>query len=340
MAVYGFDNVVSLVDVATGRILRRYDTDGPGPTNGQFFALSPLAFSPDGRTLAVGAQTYSSPPLVLLDGHTLRPPAHPAGGFSAAARQGQGRCVLCHGRRVAASFLLLTPGPHPDGDEPIVRTETRVWDLSHLQRRPKTIRLPWGGYGETMALSPHGGRVYLSAPVAAYSVRTGERLWRAHVAATWLPLDLSPDGRHLAVVPNHTGLAIALISTRHGRVERILRGASGIVGDVTFSDDGSQVAAVSERPRAAHVGPQRFAAHADDRDRRRRRRAAEPGCLPRLRVGLPRRDRGDLGPRRLRVIPAARPRPFLVSPPPRSGSACRRVTVSTSPRWFPTTSTW
>ena len=124
--------------------------------------------------------------------------------------------------------------------------QTRVWDLSHLNRRPKTIEVPWIGLGETMALSPDGRRVYLSAPVAAYSVRTGQRLWKADVASTWLPLDLSPDGRHLAVVPNDTGLNIALISTRRGRVERILRGASGIVVDVTFSDDGSQVAAVSQ----------------------------------------------------------------------------------------------
>ena len=106
--------------------------------------------------------------------------------------------------------------------------------------------------------------------MAAYSVRTGERLWRAHVAATWLPLDLSPDGRQLAVVPNDTGLAIALISTRHGRVERILRGASGIVGDVTFSDDGSQVAAVLTTPASCSRGT------ATTRSRRRRSRSTVP----------------------------------------------------------------
>ena len=248
VAVYGFDNVVSLVDVATGRVLARYDTDGPGPPDGQFFALGALAFSPDGRTLAVGAQTYSSPPLVLLDGHTLRPlqtqPTH----FPRLRVKDRDVAFSADGRRVAASVLLLAPGLHPDGDDPILRTETRVWDVRHPHRRPSTIRLPWTGYGETMALSPHGSRVYLSSPVAAYSVRTGKRLWQAPVAATWLPLDLSPDGRQLAVVPNDTGLAITLISTRHGRVERTLRGASGIVDDVTFSDNGSQVAAVSAGP--------------------------------------------------------------------------------------------
>jgi len=141
---------------------------------------------------------------------------------------------------------VLAPGTHQDSNDPIVRSEVRVWDLGHLDRRPKTIQLPWTGYGQAMALGPHGSRVYLSDPVAAYSVLSGKRLWRAHVASTWLPLDLSPDGRHLAVVPNDTGLDIALISTRHGRVERVLQGASGIVLDLTFSDDGSQVAAVSQ----------------------------------------------------------------------------------------------
>ena len=246
LAVYGLDNVVSLVDVATGHVIARYDTDGAGPTDIQFFNLGALAFSPDGRTLAVGAQTYSSPPLVLLDGRSLRrlqtEPTH----FPRLRVKDRDVAFSADGRRVAASFLVLAPGAHPDGDDPIVRTETRVWDLDHLNRHPKTIRLPWTGYGETMALSPHGGRVYLSSPVAAYSVRTGKQLWRAHVPSTWLPLDLSPDGQHLAVVPNDTGLTIALISTRHGRVERMLQGASGIVGDVTFSDNGSQVAAVSD----------------------------------------------------------------------------------------------
>jgi hypothetical protein len=72
LAVYGSDNVVSLIDVGSGRVIARYDTDGPGSTDYQFFTLGALAFSPDGRILAVGAQTYSPPSLVLLDGRTLR----------------------------------------------------------------------------------------------------------------------------------------------------------------------------------------------------------------------------------------------------------------------------
>ena len=246
LAVYGVDNVVSLVDVATGRILARYDTDGPGPTNDQFFALGPLAFSPDGSTLAVGAQTYSSPPLVLLDGRTLRPLAHPADTLSAAARQGQGRRVLR--RRTPRGGVVpgARAGRSPDGDDPIVRTETRVWDLDHLNRRPKTIRLPWTGYGETMALSPHGGRVYLSSPWPPTPCAPGSGSGGACGQPRGCPWTCRPTASICAVVPNDTGLTIALISTRHGRVERMFQGASGIVGDVTFSDDGSQVAAVSD----------------------------------------------------------------------------------------------
>ncbi|HEX3296603.1 MAG TPA: BTAD domain-containing putative transcriptional regulator [Nocardioides sp.] len=246
LASFDSDNVVSLVDTTTGRVTARYDTDGPGPANEQFFGLGPLGFSPDGRTLAVGAQTYSSPALVLLDGRTLQPlPAQPTHLPDVRVKD-RDVAFSADGRHVAASYMVLAPGTHQDSNDPIVRSEVRVWDLGHLDRRPKTIQLPWTGYGQAMALGPHGSRVYLSDPVAAYSVRSGKRLWRAHVASTWLPLDLSPDGRHLAVVPNDTGLDIALISTRHGRVERVLQGASGIVLDLTFSDDGSQVAAVSQ----------------------------------------------------------------------------------------------
>ncbi|HEY2877075.1 BTAD domain-containing putative transcriptional regulator [Nocardioides sp.] len=247
VAVYGLDNVVSLVDVATGKVTRRYDTDGPGPVNDQFFALGAMAFSPDGRTLAVGAQTYSAPAIVLLDGRTLRPlrtqPAHLPP--SAKARDVD---FSADGRHVAVSYMLLAPGIQSGVDEEIDRTQTRVWDLRRLDRRPKTIEVPWVNLGETMALSPHAKRVYLSAPVAAYSVRTGERLWKADVDPTWLPMDLSADGRHLAVIPREPGLTVDLVSTRDGHVERTLQGASGGVIDVTFSDDDSQVAAVSQGP--------------------------------------------------------------------------------------------
>jgi DNA-binding SARP family transcriptional activator/WD40 repeat protein len=246
VAVYDSDNVVSLLDVATGRVVARYDTDGPGRTDLQFFDLGAMAFSPDGKVLAVGTQTYSAPALVLLDGRTLNPletqPAH------VPQTRAKSRDVgfSADGRHVAVSYMLLAPGIQTGVDEEVDRTLTRVWDLGHLNRRPKTIEVPWVGLGETMALSPHANRVYLSAPVAAYSVRTGKRLWKADVDPTWLPMDLTTDGRHLAVIPREPGMTVALISTRHGHVERVLQGASGGVIDVTFSDDDSRVAAVSQ----------------------------------------------------------------------------------------------
>ncbi len=245
LAVYDSDNVVSLLDVRTGRVIARYDTDGPGPTDLQFFDLGAMAFSPDGKILAVGAQTYSAPAVVLLDGRTLRP-LHPQPARVPQIAKARDVAFSADGRHVAVSYMLLTPGIQSGVDEQVDRTMTRVWDLDHLDRRPKTIEVPWIDLGETMALSPHGNRVYLSAPVAAYSVRTGERLWKAEVDPTWLPLDLSKDGRHLAVIPREPGLTVALVSTRDGHVERSLQGASGGVIDVTFSDDGSQVAAVSQ----------------------------------------------------------------------------------------------
>jgi WD40 repeat protein len=238
-------DVVSLIDVATGRVTARYDAHGSGPHDVQFIQTSPLAFSPDGRTLAVGDESLGSTPLVLLDGRTLAPlprqPAHlprwralsPDVAFSA------------DGQFVAASFMLLSPRNVSIDGLPD-RARTLVWDLSNLSGRPKVIEAPVSRdyYNEHMALSPDGSRVYLSAPVAAYAVASGRRLWRLPGEGTWQGLELSPDGRRLAVVPASLE-GITLIDTRRRKVLRTFVGASR-VQDVAFSDDGRKVTAVGD----------------------------------------------------------------------------------------------
>ena len=78
------------------------------------------------------------------------------------------------------------------------------------------IDVPVTGYVERMALSPDGSRVYLSSPVAAYSTSSGHRLWRLPGQGTEVPIDLSTDGRRLAVASGKNQNEITLLDTRAG----------------------------------------------------------------------------------------------------------------------------
>ena len=109
LATYDEHNVVSLVDVATGRVMARYDAQGPGGGDEQIMQTSPLEFSPDGRTLAVAGQAYAPASLVLLDGSTLaRLPDQPQH-LPRWRAKSPDVAFSADGRFVAASFMLLSP---------------------------------------------------------------------------------------------------------------------------------------------------------------------------------------------------------------------------------------
>lgn len=248
LAAYDSHNVVSLVEVASGRITARYDTDGRRAA-AEFWETSPLAFSPDGRVLAIGGQSSQAPGVVLVDGSSLRPLPHQPGGLHGWSAKSTDVAFSARGRFLAASLIGGLPtsstATRVAGRAVPDTNKTMVWDLSHPQLPPSVVAVPFDGFVSRMALSPDGHRIYLSAPVSAYSVDSGRRLWRLPGRGTQVPLDLSSDGKHLAVAVGEGQDHIAIVDTAHGRVVRRLAAASGPVRDLTFSDDGRQVAAVA-----------------------------------------------------------------------------------------------
>jgi WD40 repeat protein len=242
LATYDSHNVVSLIDAATGRVTARYDADGPGGGEEQGSQTSPMAFSPDGSTLAVAGQAWGPAGLVLLNGFTLTPLPGQPGHLPRWRAKSPDVAYSADGRFLAASFMLMAPR-NTSIDDTWDRTRTLVWDLSDLTRRPSVVTTHDATHFERMALSPDGSRVYLSAPVAAYSATSGEQLWRLRGRGTDLPLDLSEDGTRLAVISGKGRDHVSVIDTRRGTVVDTLTGAPDLY-DVDFSADGHEVGGV------------------------------------------------------------------------------------------------
>ena len=69
VAVYDLSGQVTLYDATTMEVLHTL----PGGDLSPYKWFAPMAFSPDGATLAVGMPPLSPTPILLLDGHTLEP---------------------------------------------------------------------------------------------------------------------------------------------------------------------------------------------------------------------------------------------------------------------------
>ena len=230
----------------------------PGGDLSPYKWFAPMAFSPDGATLAVGMPPLSPTPILLLDGHTLEPlPVQlsdlPTSGarvaditFSADGTTmasviqtpGLGGRLLGRGGRGSAGV-----GPDGGGTPSLSMSRTSVCHRDFAYRC-------------LVALSPVGDVVYTSTPLRAYDVASQKPTYppAPDLYATGRPrrsnfFDLSPDGSLLAMAVEPDRLL--LVDATTGQVRRVLHGHAEPVLAVRFSSDGTKLAS-SSADRTAH----------------------------------------------------------------------------------------
>lgn len=205
---------------------------------------TPVAFSPSGRSLAVGAPPGRGALVRLLDPRTLRPLPHQLGGWPHRWGQVWSIAYSADGRFLAAS-IDLTAKPTGDATQNADSWVALVWNVAKptapLVRRISFVDV----FFDPVALSPSGGSLYAGSPLAAYDVGTGSKRYEGEDFSGAVAID--PTGRLLAL--RSTG-GVSLVHARTGKEALFLPGFEGDVNQMAFSHDGASVAATSRDGKA------------------------------------------------------------------------------------------
>ena len=144
-AVYDERNKVYAYNTETLAVTHTYDTNRSGVEEDQFDALSlPLAFSPDGETLAVGTENNHPLPVHLLDTETYERTPEQLGGYPAGSVRVWDLAFSGDGATLAAG-LDVSKGSTTE-------TYVAVWDIDDPELPLRTIGP--GGSGTTWPCHP------------------------------------------------------------------------------------------------------------------------------------------------------------------------------------------
>jgi RNA polymerase sigma factor (sigma-70 family) len=212
---------LALWDVQTGKVLRSRYADGE--------RFQAVAYSPDGKLLALGCGGLNSP-IHVCDGQSLKvlrslEEAHSEGGVEHLAFAPDGQTLYSCGH----DGRLRLWDPHTGKAKGEIKTHAKAW-FGRFALTPDGGLLAWGTEkGEV--------RVW---DVAAGQQRQLLRGHQAHVRA----VALSPDGKTLASVSNDGTLRIWDVGG--GKARHVGGDGKSAYGSVSFSADGACLLVVEE----------------------------------------------------------------------------------------------
>lgn len=239
LAVADRSHRISTYDARTLDPVRTAQLGSSRPSNFE----TPLAFDPTGHSLAAGAAPGRHRLVTLLDPRTLRPLPHQLGGWPHRWAEVVNLAYSADGRSLAVMLTL----PHGlEGDPNRVQTgRALVWNLEHPAEAPRQVSFP-NEISGPVVLSPDGSMLYFAGMRAAYDVHSAR--WRYHHGDVgYSPgVAIDPSGHLLAgTFGNAPYPSISLVDARTGRVVRRLGGYTGDIDQVSFSPDGTELAATT-----------------------------------------------------------------------------------------------
>ena len=196
----------------------------------------PVAFNPDGLSLAVGMPALRPRPITLVDSTDLEALPVQLPGQPRTPSRIYDLDYSADGSAIAATFLHLAHGPSWER----VGASVVVWDISKPGGPVVAFRkrLTSKQYSNSVVLSRNGRRVYTSSPLTAFEVDSGKVLYSTHHSS--FTIALAPDDRTVAISGNESrggGNTVLLVDAASGTVRSSLRGHSDTIAGLLFSPD-------------------------------------------------------------------------------------------------------